>query len=66
MPQQEMKRPTNQGDVALFDAQGQYVTTVAREAGVPPDIIVWGSRHFVRRHGVYGEATVFATMEGQR
>jgi hypothetical protein len=66
MPHMEMKRSTNQGDVALFTAAGEYVTTVARNFGVPPDIIVWGSRHFVRQFGMYREATVFVTMEAPR
>lgn len=66
MPQQPMNHPTNQGDVALFTAEGDYVTTVKRGAGPAPGIIQWGSRYFVRRYGAYREEAVLVSNERQR
>jgi hypothetical protein len=66
MPQQEMKRPAG-NDIALFAADGSYVTSVTRPAGGAPELVVWGTRFFVKRFGSYREAeTIAHTQEAQR
>lgn len=67
MPQQPMRQsdPT-QGDVALFNEVGTYVTTVKLPLGVRPDVIGWGGRMFSWRNGSYREAYFWASDEAQR
>jgi hypothetical protein len=66
MPSQPMRPSNNTNDVALFDGAGRQVTLVTRPEGVPPDIIQWGSRYFIRRHGMYAEGTLHLSTEEQR
>jgi hypothetical protein len=66
MPQQEMKRPENRGDVQLFTKSGERVTTIRLPPGGPPDVIKWGARHYVLHNGAYREGLFLESFEGPR
>lgn len=67
MPQQEMKRQTNAGDMALFTRSGDYVTTVRLPPFEPPaEAIQWGSRIFILTNGAYKEGILWVSFEKPR